>query len=171
MPMPKRPRVASLDEVKITRDEDGETAIIEYADPTIVTTSFRIGKGLAVMADAEVLELWNDGLEATAELMRTKQLPTIEIPVGKPQLEYFAAGDQWVPRGDVIRCVIVNDSPSGMDDDFISVDERDFTVREFVRMVGTFGGWGMRMEFVDREETHIRPDVEVREPEDDSGSR
>lgn len=30
MPLPRRPHIASLDEVRITRD--GDTAVIEYAD-------------------------------------------------------------------------------------------------------------------------------------------
>jgi hypothetical protein len=38
MPRPKRPHVASLDEVKITRQ--GNSAVIEYADPNISTTHF-----------------------------------------------------------------------------------------------------------------------------------
>ena len=32
-------------------------------------------------------------------------------------------------------------------------------------MVGTFGGWGMRMEFVPDDELHQRPKLEVREPD------
>lgn len=163
MPKPKRPRVASPDEVKITRD--GDYAVIEYADPTIATTSFKLGEErLASMTDADILAVWNDGIEATDEFIRTQHFPTIEIPVGKPQVKYEKRSDQWVPRGHVLRCIVVNDSPKDMQDDFVSVDDRDFTVAEFVRMVGTFGGWGMRIEFVFDEEVHERPEIEVREP-------
>jgi hypothetical protein len=42
MPKAKRPRVASPDEVRITRD--GDYAIIEYADPKIATTRLQLGK-------------------------------------------------------------------------------------------------------------------------------
>ena len=166
MPKPKRPRVASPEEVKITRD--GDFAIIEYADPKIATTRFQLGKEkLASMTDDDILLVWNQGIEATDEFIRTSDLPTIEIPVGKPQVKYESRADQWVPRGHVIRCVVVNDSPQDMEDDFISIDERDFTVSEFVRMVGTFGGWGMRIEFVHDEEVHERPEIEIREPDPD----
>ena len=41
MPLPKRPYVASADEVRITRD--GDYAIIEYADPKVTTTNLTVG--------------------------------------------------------------------------------------------------------------------------------
>ncbi|MBI2392258.1 MAG: hypothetical protein HYV09_21905 [Deltaproteobacteria bacterium] len=48
--------------------------------------------------------------------------------------------------------------------DFVAIDGRDFTLAEFMTMVGTFGGWGMRIEFVPDDELHVRPKVKVREP-------
>ena len=30
----------------------------------------------------------------------------IEEPVGKKQIDYHENSDQWVPRGDVIRCIV-----------------------------------------------------------------
>jgi hypothetical protein len=36
----------------------------------------------------------------------------IEIPQGEPQIEYFELGDQWTPRGDVLRCVISDGGPN-----------------------------------------------------------
>jgi hypothetical protein len=48
---------------------------------------------------------------------------------------------------------------------FVTVDDRDLTLREFARMVGTFGGWGMRVVFVPDDEIHDEPVVEVREPD------
>lgn len=42
MPMPRRPHVASPDEIRITRE--GDAAIIEYADSNVATTNFVIGK-------------------------------------------------------------------------------------------------------------------------------
>src|SRR5580704_6428755 len=32
-----------------------------------------------------------------------------EVPLGSAQIEYFARGDQWVPRGGVLRCLIRDD--------------------------------------------------------------
>jgi hypothetical protein len=41
----------------------------------------------------------------------------VEIPKGKAQVKYFAAGDQWVPRGDVLRCVIEDGGPDFLGND------------------------------------------------------
>ena len=46
----------------------------------------------------------------------------------------------------------------------MSIDGRDFTLAEFMKMVGTFGGWGMRIEFVPDDELHRRPRLKVRDP-------
>lgn len=163
MPKPRRPHVASPDEVKITRD--GDTAIFEYADTKVATTHFTMKPGeLATMTDAELLDYWNARIEATDEFIRSQKFTLTEIPPGKPQVEYSEQSDQWVPRGHVVRSVIVNDSPADMDDTFISIDDRDFTVAEFVKMVGTFGGWGMRIAFVFDKDVHERPKIKVREP-------
>lgn len=119
------------------------------------------------MTDADLLAYWNEHIEATDEFIRTQKPFTLtEIPVGKPQVEYHEQSDQWVPRGHVVRSVIVNDSPTDIDDTFIAIDNRDFTVAEFLRMVGTFGGWGMRIAFVPDDEIHEQPKIKVQEPEE-----
>ena len=56
--------VASLDEVRITREPDGETALIEYDDDAIGGTHFKLGPVLHTMTDAEVLERFNDMIAA-----------------------------------------------------------------------------------------------------------
>jgi len=43
-----------------------------------------------------------------------------------------------------------------LDEPFVSIDGRDFTLCEFMTMVGTFGGWGMRIEFVPDDELNER---------------
>ena len=53
-----------------------------------------------------------------------------------------------------------------VDEVFVSIDGRDFTLAEFMKMVGSFGGWGMRIEFVPEDELHQRPKLEVCEPDD-----
>ena len=61
----RRPRPALPDEVRIAREDD--TAVIEYADPSIQGVHLRLGPALAGMTDAEVLERFNAMLEAQAE--------------------------------------------------------------------------------------------------------
>jgi hypothetical protein len=53
-----------------------------------------------------------------------------------------------------------------LDEPFVCIDDRDFTLREFFKMVGTFGGWGMRIAFVDNDATHERPRIKVCEPKE-----
>lgn len=50
----KRPHVATLDEVTITRN--GDDAIIEYPDQRIGTTHFRLGPQVQQMTDGDILD-------------------------------------------------------------------------------------------------------------------
>jgi hypothetical protein len=56
-----------------------------------------------------------------------------------------------------------------VDEPFVSIDGCDFTLGEFMTMVGTFGGWGMRIEFVPDDELHQRPRLKVSEPDAKKG--
>ena len=57
-----------------------------------------------------------------------------------------------------------------LDEPIISIDERDFSLREFAKMVSTYGGWGVRITFVPDHEIHIEPKIKVREPNEDRKS-
>jgi hypothetical protein len=46
----KKPRVATIEQVRITREGD-ESAVIEYLEPGISTTNFRIGPEIEDMTD------------------------------------------------------------------------------------------------------------------------
>lgn len=164
MPIPRRPHVASPDEVRISRD--GDAAIIEYADPDVATTHLTVGKAkLDKMTDAEILQVWNEHLQARDEFMAGYEHVCVEIPLGKPQVKYEELSDQWVPRGHVLRTRVLGAmDDEDLDEQFVTIDNRDFTIREFVRMVSTFGGWGMRIAFVPDDELHEEPVIEVREP-------
>jgi hypothetical protein len=165
MPLPKRPHVASPEQVRITRD--GDYATIEYADGQIATTRLKMGADrLAVMTDTDVLAFWNEHIEANQAFRDSYNYVATEIPVGKPQVEYFEEADQWVARGGVLRCQIVTDAavPVDLDEPVVSIDGRDFTTAEFIKLLGGHGGWGMRIVFVPDDELHERPKIRVREP-------
>ena len=49
----RKPRRASLDDVKISRD--GDAAVIEFADPSVSTTHFKIGPQVRQMSDQAIL--------------------------------------------------------------------------------------------------------------------
>ena len=160
----KRPRPASPDQVRITRE--GETAVIEYADPSIRVVNLRVGPSLAEMTDAKVLELFNEMLEAQAEIAEGVDPTLTEIPPGLPQIEYSERSDQWVPRGHVLRCHIEDDEEG---QPVIHVDDVELDLEAFGRMLLTFCGFGMRIAFVDEEDVNDEPEIVVREPEDKKG--
>ena len=158
----KRPRPASPDQVRITRE--GETAVIENADPSVRVVNLRVGPSLAAMTDAEVLELFNDMLKAQAETAAGVDPTLTEIPPGLPQIEYSERSDQWVPRGQVLRCHIDDDAEGST---IIQIDDMELDMTAFGRMLQVFSGFGMRIAFVDEEEVTKEPEMLVREPDDD----
>ena len=91
MPLKKRPYVASADQVRVTRE--GDYAVIEYADDTVATTHLKMGADkLASMTDEELLDFWNDHIEAREDDRQRLRYTATEIPVGKPQVEFFEEG-------------------------------------------------------------------------------
>lgn len=118
------------------------------------------------MSDADVLAFWNEHLQASQALRDSRDYVATEIPVGKPQVEYFEPGDQWVARGHVLRCQIVTDAaiPVELDESVVAIDGRDFSIAEFIKLLGGFGGWGMRIVFVPEDDTHKRPRIRIRNP-------
>ena len=157
-----RPRPASPEQARITRE--GETAVIEYADPSIQVVNLQVGPSLAAMPDAEVLELFNDMLEAQTEIEAGVDPTLTEIPPGVPQIEYSERSEQWVPRGQVLRCHIDHDVDEGT---IIQIDDMELGMAAFGRMLQVFAGFGMRIAFVDEEDVTAEPDIVVREPDDD----
>jgi hypothetical protein len=159
----KRPYVASLDQVRITREAD--TAVIEYAEPGVWITHLKLGPEVQKMTDQEILDLFNDGIVAREELAAEHDHVAVEVPPGKPQIEYSEQCDQWVPRGGVLRCTISDGGPGN--EPVIDIDDRELSWTEFGRLLTTYAGWGMRVVFVPEDETHLDPQVEVREPDAD----
>ena len=156
----RRPRPASPDEVRITREDD--TAVVEYADPSIRGVHLRLGSALAGMTDAEVLDRFNAMLEAQAERAASVDRALTEVPSGRPQMAYFERGDQWTPRGEVLRCHIETDAERGT---LVLIDDVELDMAAFGRLLGTFAGFGMRIAFVDEDDVAERPEIVVNEPD------
>ena len=90
MPRKKRPRIARLDQVRISRD--GEDGIIEFHDPEIATTHLRVGPRVQNMTDEEILLVFNRTV--AAQLRRRDELGeyvAVEVPVGSPQVDAIRA--------------------------------------------------------------------------------
>ena len=158
----RKPAVASLDEVEISRE--GDDAVIRYKDPQVATTYFHVGPSLRGMTDEEILRAFNRVLRDEAAVAAAYVHVAVEIPDGRPQIRYFAPGDQWVPRGAVLRCVIDDGGPEG--EAIIYVDDRELSLAEFGRLRCTYAGWGMRIAFVPEEALTAPPAIEVREPDE-----
>ena len=156
---PKERYIARLDEVTITRE--GDSAVIRYKEEGILTTHLKIGPEIAGMSDEAILELFNDTLRAQAKLAAEYKHVAVEVPLGSPQIKYFARSYQWCPRGGVLRC-LVEDNENGQW--VVEIDDQKLSLEEFGRMLTTYAGWGMRIEFVPDDQLHRRPALEVREP-------
>jgi hypothetical protein len=155
----KKPVRALIDQVRITRD--GNDVIIEYADPQISGTRLTIGPQIASMTDREIVDVFNGMMAAHEQLLPGWDKTVIEIQPGKPQIEYRKDSDEWVPRGDVLRCII-DDAPDG--DVKIHIDDNELSLAEFGRLLRVHAGWGMRIAFVPETSVTENPKVEVREP-------
>jgi len=156
----RRPPVASLDQVRIRRE--GNDAIIDFRDPTIATTHFRIGPSVHRLSDQQILTRFNKIVTAEQKAARPRRYVAIEIPPGRPQVRYVPAAEQWAPRGGVLRCVIDDSGPDG--EAVVHVDDRSFSLPEFGRLLCTYAGWGMRITFVPEERLAVAPRVEVGDP-------
>ena len=120
------------------------------------------------MSDQDVLALHNDAIKTRGELaLEFKDRPLVEIPLGKPQIEYHQQSDQWVPRGDILRCIIDEDTEADCRLPAIVIDDTELTWEEFGRLMLVHAGWGMRIAFVDEDELHKTRKIEVREPDED----
>ena len=156
----KPPRQASPDEVKITRD--GETAIIEFADPNVLVSHVNVGSELGSMTDAAVLDLFNAMLAAQAEIAAGLDRVAVEIPPGQPQIRFHEDSGRWMPRGRILRCHIEEDEESRT---VICVDDQELDLDAFGELLKYYAGWGMRIAFVPEDEVTEQPEIEVREPD------
>ena len=165
MPRKKRPRIARLDQVKISRD--GEDAIIEFLNAATATTHLRIGDQIQKMSDEDILLLFNQVI--AAQIRNRDELGeyvAVEVPAGSPQVQHHPeCVNEWSPRGGVLRCLIEDGGGEDGDQPVIHIDDREFTWDEFGRTLLTYAGWGMRIVFVPDDELERTPKTAVREPD------
>lgn len=121
------------------------------------------------MSDQDILDCHNSCIQAQLELIKNYKHVAIEIPPGESQVEYCTPGGNWTPRGDVLRCLI--DDGGNDCETTIWVDDQEFTMEEFGRLLSSFTGWGMRIIMVPEDETHVTPPIEIMDPDESkSGS-
>jgi hypothetical protein len=156
--------IALLNEVTIARN--GDCARIEYKEEGIAVTQLHIGPEIAEMSDRKIIELHNECLRDDARLANKYKHVAVEVPLGSSQIEYVDRCDQWVPRGGVLRCLIQDDENGRLT---VKIDEQELRLKQFGKLLTTYAGWGMRIEFVPEDEVHRRPVLEVREPTPEDG--
>lgn len=158
----QKPDVTTLDQVTIRREN--ETAEITPKDPRIATVHLRIGPVVQQMSDQQIIDLHNATIRAQQQLAASYHHVAVEVPPGQPQIRHHETADQWVPRGAVLRCLI-DDDPDGQAT--VTIDDRELSMAEFGGLLSTYAGWGMRIVFVPSEDIDKRPEVVVREPDDE----
>jgi hypothetical protein len=143
----KKPTRVSIEQVRITRE--GNDAIVDHAEAGISGAHLTIGPEIAAMTDADIVDLYNGILESQHRLLAEWDKTVIEEPPGEKQTDYHENSDQWVPRGDVLRCIIDDSGPEG--EVIIHIDDKELSLAEFGRMLTVHAGWGMRIAFVPEE--------------------
>ena len=150
-----------MHQVTISRTQT--EAIIQPKEDSIATTNLALGPEVSLMSDEEILAAYNRSVEAMRLMAAEYNHVAVEIPIGSRQVDYDADCDQWIPRGHVIRCLIDDGGPDA--EATVVIDDREFSMHEFGRMLTTFAGWGMRLVIVPEDEIETTPTIETREPD------
>jgi hypothetical protein len=159
----RRPPQSTIDQVHISRE--GESAIIEYADPAYGTVNFKLGPEIDTLSDREILEMFNDVIAAQEANIADPANRPIEIPKGRPQIEWLDDVKQWSARGHVLKCEVSDNEDGGL---VVYIDDKELEADAFMKLIRPFAGWGMRITFMDQSQIHDEPDVIVRDPDDDN---
>ena len=89
----------------------GNEAIVDHTDATISSAlSHWVRDRRAI--DADIVNLYNV-IGSQQELLAQWDKAVIEEPPGEKQIIYHIDSDQWVRRGDVLRCIIGDGGPEG----------------------------------------------------------
>lgn len=159
----RRPPQSSIDQVHISRD--GEVAIIEFADPAYGTVNLTLGPEINTLTDHEILDVYNDIVAAQEASIADPANRPIEIPKGRPQIEWLEDFQQWSARGHVLKCEVSNTEDGNL---VIYIDDKELDAEAFLQLIRPFAGWGMRVTFMDESQIHDEPVVIVRDPDDDT---
>ncbi|HEY3414844.1 MAG TPA: hypothetical protein VGM51_17550 [Armatimonadota bacterium] len=157
----KKPYVAGLDQVRITRGPAG--ADIEYAEENVGGVQLVMSPAeQAALTDEQILEIHNQCIEAQQASRNSYDWVAVEVPPGTPQLKRDRTTGHILPRGDVLRCHITDGCEDEEDPVAIYIDDEEYTLREFGQMLRLYAGWGMRVVFVPEDSVHEEPAIEVR---------
>lgn len=150
-----RLRVAQLHEVVIERF--GQFAQIIYKDdPLQPAMSLKLGRDIEKLSDQAILERFNEIV--TGMRVSVSEYRPIEIADGNPQVKYNRSSKEWDALGQVLRCEL-NDDDIGEVSVFI--DDHRLSLEEFAKMISSYRGWGMRIEFMDPSQLTNPPEPKI----------
>jgi hypothetical protein len=134
-------RAVDFHRLLIEVDEQVAGDDIDHADRRVSGARIGIGPGTAAMTHADIVETYNDILDAQCGLLHEWDKTVVEEPPGEKQIDYHENSDQWVPRGDVLRCIIDDGGPNG--EVTIHLDDQELSLAEFGRLLSVHAGWGI----------------------------
>ena len=158
----RRPPHSTIDQVHFSRD--GESAIIEHANPAYGTVNLMLGPEISGMSDTDILDALNDIIAAQEASIADPANRPVEIPKGRPQIEWLEDLQQWSARGHVLKCEVSDDEDGNL---VVYVDDNELDAEAFLQLIRPFAGWGMRITFMDESQIHDEPEVILRDPDDD----
>jgi len=156
----RRPPQSTIDQVHISRE--GETATIVYAEPAYGTVHFTLGPEIYNLSDREILEMYNDVIAAQEASIADPANPPVEIPKGRPQIEWQEDLQQWSARGHVLKCEVSDNEDGSL---VVYIDDKELDADAFLQLIRPFAGWGMRITFMDESQIHDEPSAIVRDPD------
>lgn len=160
---PKKPYVASADQVRVTRGPTG--ADIDYAEENVGGVHLVMTPAeQAALTDEQILEIHNRCIEAQEASQKSYEWVALEVPAGTSQLKRDRKTGHILLRGDVLRCHITDGREEEGDPVAIYIDDEEYSLREFGQMLQTYAGWGMRVVFVPEDSVNEEPVIEVRKP-------
>lgn len=149
---------STIDQVHIARD--GEHAIITHANSSYGAVNLKLGPKIDAMTDLDILEVLNHIRAAQEASIADPANRPVEIPKGRPQIEWSEDYQEWSARGEVLKCVLSDDEDGAL---VVYVDDYELDAEAFLRLIRPFAGWGMRITFMDESQIHDEPDVIVRD--------
>ena len=137
----------------------GDAVVVSDTAANVSAARIVIGPGIASISDADIVEMYNEILDAQWGLLQQWDKTVVEEPPGEQQIDYHENSDQWVARGEVLRCVIDDAGPNGE----VTIHDQELSLPEFGRLLSVRAGWGMRIAFVPEEFVAENPTVKIRE--------
>jgi hypothetical protein len=110
------------------------------------------------MTGRQVIKKFNAYIDSLLEHIAADR--PVEIEDGQPQLRWSRDCRQWTAAGHVLRCVVDWDSEAGEQPGQVAIriDDKLLSGEEFLSVIESFEGWGMRIEFIHENRLTDRPE-------------